>query len=163
MKKIKASDIDIKSICDFGQLVKMPSTHTEPTAGGTAYFGKLAVLECPAAIQIGLYSSGIQQKIVQKLEQHVQTQEFLFAVSGNFVVPAALSKKENGHEKPDLNSLKAFHVRQGEGILFNEGIWHCSPLPAEEPCTVLVVFKNDTPTNDVSYYDVEEDVFELDI
>ena len=158
MEIIKAEHINESNIREYGQLIRMPNNKgVQPTVSAESfiYYGKLAVMNCTMPLQYGLYHAKKTHSVVTQLEQHQQTQELLFAVSGHFVVPAALSKIQYNIEAPDRTTITAFMINQGEGILFEKGIWHCSPIPINRMCTVLVVFKEDTHVNDVNHYELD--------
>jgi len=153
MPEIKVMHVNRENFRPYGQVISMQYDNTEPLSKDTViYNGVLALMDCNDLLQIGLFESNKKEMTINRLEQHCNTQEFLFAARGDFIVPAAYSD-HNGH--PDSCSMAGFMVKQGEGIVFDKGIWHTSPIPAKDDCLVVVVFKKGTPENDVTYQECE--------
>lgn len=115
------------------------------------YFGKIAILKEAGDFQLGVCIAKNRPYIVDKLECHLQTPEYLVALKGSFVVPCAPSV--NG--VPDTANAKAVRVEQGEGIVFDPGVWHWTPYAITPECNVLVCFKEDTPSKDFNAFELE--------
>ncbi len=145
----RINHIDEENFSQYGQVISMPHGNgdaSEAAAGLEIYHGVLGIMNCDGPVQIGMYYSEKRSEAICQLERHKDTQELLFAVDGAFIVPAAIS--ENGGCDLNPGDVNVFLVKQGEGILFNRGIWHTSPIPADESCTVMVAFRYDTPNED---------------
>lgn len=149
LKRIKAEHINRNKIVEYGKMIVMPQDEVALTArtDASAYYAKLAIWDGLDSLQFGMYQTNESSRIVDQLEQHQRTEEFLFCVAGEFIVPAALSN--NDTQMPDCSHIIGLLVKQGEGILFKKGIWHCSPIPVRDTCIVMVAFKTDTHINDV--------------
>ena len=119
------------------------------------YYGKIGALPECGGYQVGICIAKKRPMIVDELESHVQTVEFLGAMNGSFVVAAAPSKEVDGQRVPDVDKAVALLVEQGEAILFDVGVWHWTPFAVEEESNVLVIFKTDTPANDFNGYKVD--------
>ena len=63
---------------------------------------------------------------------------------GDPVEPSALTPER----------VRAFRVRQGEGILFRPGTWHAVPFPLTERAVFWVVFRKRTAEEDLEVVDV---------
>lgn len=111
------------------------------------YRGQLAIMNNDA-MQIGICVAKKREYIVDTLEQHIQSSELLVALDGDFIVPATSSIEVNGKMCPDMSKLVALRVKDGEGLVFDQGIWHWTPYAIKETCNVLVGFKEDTPDCD---------------
>ena len=46
-------------------------------------------------------------------------------------------------------------MKMGEGVVFNDGIWHWAPFPQEESSSVIVGFEKDTADNDLVIRDLD--------
>jgi ureidoglycolate hydrolase len=112
------------------------------------YYGQLAIMQCTGSIQLGICVAKRRENVVEELEQHVKSQELLAALKGDFLVPVSPSVTVEGKAVPDMERVAAFRVNQGDGILFDAGVWHWTPYPVGDQCDVLVGFKTDTPKND---------------
>lgn len=157
MKQVAAQRVTSENFQRFGKVVAV-SGGLKPDAQSEiqTYFGKLATMDCASSIQLGICVAKKRENVVGELEQHVDTQELLAALKGDFLVPVTSSVVADGKEKPDMGKMTAFRVNQGEGIVFDAGIWHWTPYPVAESCDVLVGFKTDTPQNDFVSCELEE-------
>ena len=164
MKVSGISHINGKNFCRYGQVLSMPRENgsgPQAAADTVIYHGVLGLMDCAGPMQVGMYYSEDKSRTISQLEQHQGTQEFLLAVEGAFIIPAATSCEENGKRCPNMEDIAVFLVRQGEGLIFDKGIWHTSPIPAGESCTVMVAFKHNTPAKDVILYDCDDGPYEF--
>jgi len=158
MKTIVARHVSPENFKEFGKAVLVSDAY-KPDAQSEiqTYYGQLAVMKCDS-IQIGICVAKSRPFIVDELEQHAKTAELLAALKGDFITPVATSVVIGGKERPDMENIKAVRVNQGEGIVFNEGIWHWTPYAATDTCDVLVGFKTGTPQNDFISCKLEESI-----
>ncbi len=149
MKTVKAKHISPEVMEGLGKAICI-TAETRPDAQTDiqSYYGQLAIMQCGGALQIGICVAKNREYIVDELEQHVQTSELLVAIKGDFVTAVAPSVEVNGKLLPDMDRVIAVRVDQGEGIFFDEGVWHWTPYAITPTCDVLVAFKKDTPQND---------------
>ena len=114
------------------------------------HYGPLAFLECDGPVEFGITRFKKRPLVLEKLEQHAQTPEMLYAIDDDFIMPVAPIVYKNGESYPDIDKIKAIRVKQGDGVIFNDGIWHWAPFPAtNEKSSVLVGFKKGTAENDI--------------
>lgn len=149
MKTVKAIHISPEVMKGLGKAVCVTG-ETKPNAQTDiqSYFGQLAIMKCEDAVQIGVCIAKNREYIVEELEQHVNTAELLAAMKGDFITPVTSSIVVDGKLCPDMSKVIAVRVNQGEGIFFDEGVWHWTPYAVTPTCDVLVVFRKDTPQND---------------
>ena len=149
MKQITAEHVTPENFKMFGKVIAVPKD-SKPDAQSEiqTYYGQLAIMKCTGSIQLGICVAKKRENIVDEMEQHVRTHELLAALRGDFLVPVASSVIMDGKAVPDIEHAIAVRVNQGEGILFDTGIWHWTPYPVGEECEILVGFKTDTPKDD---------------
>lgn len=159
MKTYKAQHINNKMFEGFGRAIRI-TEGTKPDAKDDiqTYYGQLAIMECSGAIQLGICVAKRREYVVEQLEQHKKTAELLAALKGDFVTLAAPSVESGGKQVPDLERAVAVRVNQGEGVFFDEGIWHWTPYAITPECDVLVTFGKDTPKYDFTAVKLEEPV-----
>jgi len=149
MKKVFAEHVTPDGFKKFGKVIAVfPDRAPDAQSEIQTYYGQLAIMQCTDSIQLGICVAKKRENIVEELEQHVESPELLAALRGDFLVPVAPSITVDGKAVPDVEHAVAFRVNQGEGILFDVGVWHWTPYPVGESCDVLVGFKTDTPKND---------------
>jgi len=159
MKTIKVRHISPEVMEGLGKAIYItPATKPDAQTDIQSYYGQLAIMKCTDAVQIGICVAKNREYIVDELEQHVQTSELLFAAKGDFVTVVAPSIVVDGKECPDIDRAIAIRVNQGEGVFFDEGIWHWTPYAITPTCDVLVVFRKDTPKIDFTGYKLQESI-----
>lgn len=157
MKRVVSQHITPENFKAFGKVIAvLPEVKPDGQSEIQTYYGKLAIMKCADSIQLGICVAVRRENVVDELEQHVETQELLAALKGDFLVPVTSSVLVDGQARPDLDKMVAMRVNQGEGIVFNEGIWHWTPYPVTKTCDVLVGFRTDTPANDFISCKLEE-------
>ena len=147
MTVINFRNINKKDFRPYGQVIRMPKNGM-PLSEPFVYYGVLALMKCVGPMQIGLFAAKNKKMAFTRLEQHRETEEFLFAARGDFIIPAALCGQAGCLNNQDIGG---FLVKQGEGLVIKKGIWHTSPMPAGDDCLVVVAFKHGTPDNDVYF------------
>lgn len=157
MKKIKVKHISPKVMEGLGKAICItPAAKPDAQTDIQTYYGQLAIMKCTDALQIGFCVAKNREYVVDEMEQHAQSSELLLAAKGDFVTVAAPSAEIGGKQYPDIDRAIAVRVNQGEGVFFDEGIWHWTPYAITPVCDVLVVFKKETPKNDFTSYKLKE-------
>ncbi len=155
MPEKKALTMDYLSeenFSDFGQVIQNSFEGKIPLLREPFFnhYAALAFLDCEGPVEFGITRFNKRPLIVDKLEQHAKTPEFLYAIDDDFIIPAAPIIVKGSEEWPDLSRIKAFCVKQGDGIIFKRGFWHWAPFPASrQNSSVLVGFKTGTAENDI--------------
>jgi ureidoglycolate hydrolase len=159
MKTIKAQRVTPENFQAFGKVVSV-TAKAEPAAQSDiqTFYGQLAVMKCQGSVELGICVAKNRAFVVDTLEQHTETAELLAALRDDFIVPVTTSVVIDGKQYPDMEKVAAVRVNQGEGVVFDEGIWHWTPYAVTETCDVLVVFKTDTPKNDFTGSRLSEEI-----
>ena len=77
----------------------------------------------------------------RSLETHLLTQQAVVPLTGSIVQIVATSDADG---QPDLSSLAAFQVRQGEGVCMRPGCWHTTRVPGDQQVTCLMLTRRST-------------------
>jgi len=150
-------DMDLQMI---GKAIRIPEEGSIKPSVETSFFkhyGPLGFLQCSDALELGIATFDKREFSLQRLEQHSKTQELCFAINGDFVMPVASTKYISGEEYPDEDGIMALHVRTGEGVILNSGVWHGVPFPFGENvrAAVLVLFRKDTVSTDIAFRELK--------
>jgi ureidoglycolate lyase len=65
------------------------------------------------------------------MERHLQREKWVFALDKPLIQSVALSSEEQP-QQPDPQSLRAFLLQPGQGVLIEAGVWHTAGLPTVE-------------------------------
>lgn len=133
----------------FGQIVTVPE-NTPPTieTGVVRYWGGLAKTRIHEEIEFGLLTVRARDREVAEMERHSKTPEFLVSLSGDFwLAVAPISTAGSTH--PVAGGVKVFLVKQGQGVVLRQGVWHAQPFPVKEECELLVALRDGTFKRDL--------------
>jgi ureidoglycolate hydrolase len=152
VKDLKIAHVSAENFMNLGQIVTIPIEGSRKVTLESPFFkfyGGLGIMDFSGPMELGVCTFRSRDFVVEELEQHAHTQELLYAIDGDFIMPVAPIEKRNGGPWPDLSKITAISVRQGEGVIFHRGIWHWAPFPLQPVSSVLVGFAKDTAENDL--------------
>jgi hypothetical protein len=142
----------------LGQIISTPTEgQREPTLQSEAFkfYGGIALMKIKEVFELGICVFNQRELATNQLEQHAMTQELLFAIDGDFIMPVAPIIQRNGESWPDLEKVVAIRVPMGQGVVFNDGIWHWAPFPLKGKSSVIVGFEKDTADRDLVIRDLD--------
>jgi len=159
-KKLIVQPVTAENFSKLGKVLRIPvEGEMKPLLESSFFkhYGPLGFIDCEGPVEFGITTFQKRELIVDKLEQHAKTPELLYAIDGGFIMPVAPIILKDGAAYPDLEQIIAIHVKQGEGILFDDGIWHWAPYPYDKnSSSVLVCFKKGTAEDDIVIRGLEE-------
>ena len=159
MQRIKAQHVTPENFQAFGKVISVTAKPQPDTQSDIqTFYGQLAMMQCHGSIEFGVCVAKNRAFVVDILEQHAETAELLAALRGDFITPVTTSVVIDGKEYPDMEKVVAVQVNQGEGVVFDKGIWHWTPYAVTESSDVLVAFKADTPKNDFISSELSEEI-----
>ena len=160
--KVKVETLSPKVFdTSLGQIIVTPKEEQrEPTLHSEdfKFYGGLAVMNIKNVFELGICVFNQRALETDQMEQHAQTQEFLFAIDGDFIMPVAPIIQKNGEPWPDLDHMVAIRVPMGQGVVFNHGIWHWAPFPLKAKSSVIVGFEKDTADEDLVIRDLDSKI-----
>ncbi len=111
------------------------------------FHGNLGEVGIEGPMEFGICEYRKRPYSFNQMEHHVLTQELLFAIDDDFIMPVAADGEDGKY--PDMESLTAILVRKGEGLIFGKGIWHWVPFPKKNKSFALVGFRKGTAAEDL--------------
>jgi hypothetical protein len=120
----------------------------QDVGGVIDFFGELGLMKCPGELELGICVFRRRPLELDRMECHYGSAEILYAVDDDFIAVAAPGGPDG--KSPRLSDLAAFHVRRGEGLLFDKGCWHWAPFTFGEESFALVGFARGTSTKDMT-------------
>jgi len=160
-KKMLIQYISKDNFSDLGVLIKIPQEGEMKPLLESSFFkhyGPLGFIEGEDPVEFGITTFKKRELIVDKLEQHSQTQELLYAIDGDFIMPVAPIINKEEEEFPDEEKIIIIRVPQGVGVIFKQGYWHWAPFPIKDISSVLVGFKKGTAENDIIIKDLKNKI-----
>lgn len=153
--KLHVKQASVQSFARFGTFVA--ASEGAPFEGGNtaSYREKAGVIDAGGGrVSVGVLNLKARPLAVSELERHVATPELLVAVEGDVVIPVAPANHPGVN--PDVHAVEVFRLNQGEAVILNTGVWHGLPFPLDESATLLVIFKEDTPSRDFELCNLAE-------
>ncbi len=132
----------------FGQIVTIPEG-TPPTleTGVVRFWGGLAKTRIHEEIEFGLMTVRNHEHEIAEMDRHAKTPAFLVSLAGDFYLAVA-PVSPAGSTHPVAANVKVFLVKQGQGVLLRQGVWHALPFPVKDEAQVLVAFRDGTMKRD---------------
>lgn len=158
MSVIPLENLNDEAFSEYGKVISIPEPGSRKPLLESSFFkhyGPLAFLDCNGPTEFGITTFTERELSINQLEQHVGTPELLYAIDGDMIIPTAPIITVDGEVFPDESRIKAFLVRQGQGVVFNEGQWHWAPFPyGKKVSSVLVGFAVGTATTNIVIKDL---------
>lgn len=142
------------SFARFG--VFLAASEGLPLEAGAAFTfqEKVGLMDIDGRVSAGVLRVARRPGEFSVLERHTATPELLVALDGEVIVPVAPANHPS--PAPDPGALEAFRLGQGEAVILRPGVWHALPFPKEHDSTLLVVFREGTPDEDLTLVDLAE-------
>jgi ureidoglycolate hydrolase len=147
---------------EYGQVIGVPDAKKRKPDFNSElirFYGALGVLDTKVPVEFGICVYKKRELVIVELEQHLGTQELLYAIDDDFIVPAAANAAQGSTNVPDLKKLVGVKIRRGEGVLFHRETWHSVPYPCKKESFALVCFAKGTAKEDMHIFKLEEKLF----
>ncbi len=149
--------VDKKNFKELGKIIRIPvEKEKKPDFESEIikFYGKLGLINGNRSFELGICIFKKRPFIISQLERHVNTQELLYAIDDDFIMPVAPAIDN----VPDLDNIVAVRVNRSEGVIFERGIWHWVPYPLKDESFTLVGFAKDTAEKDFEIYNLDENI-----
>lgn len=140
----------------YGQILKVCPPETKSSEDqDCAYWSKVTQFKLSEDVSTGILVGKKREPVYTKMERHFHTPEMIVALDADAVLFVALPDDEK--EKPE--GIKMFSLKKGQGVVLNRGTWHFAPYPVDaDGVSCLIVFKNNTETEDLYFADLDAPV-----
>jgi ureidoglycolate hydrolase len=158
-KKAPSHLLSAMDFAGYGQVIAIPHPKERKPdfqSEVISFYGALGVLDTKVPVEFGICVYRKRELVVEELEQHLDTQELLYAIDDDFIVAAAPNPVHGPTNLPDLEKLVGVIIRRGEGVLFHRGIWHSVPYPYKKESFALVCFAKGTAGGDMHMFKLGE-------
>ena len=140
-----------ENFAPFGKLIECPEELRVP--GADFGWSVVATPDFHGEVEVGWMKLSRKPMEVFTMEHHVGTPEMLIPMDTAMVFPvAAADLSEEG--LPPAERIEAFLAHPGQALLLDQGAWHWQPFPSAETGSCLVIFRRDTPANDLLIRDL---------
>jgi len=148
MREIKIKDATPQNVKPFGCLVSRPKSR--PTGKGDLLLYWKQQARFSFVGKDGEVSFLVAKKhpgVYPMLEAHLNTVEILVPL--NCAINVAVARPASA-TAPDMKSVRALRVKQGQAIMLGKGVWHWLPQPVgKSEAEILVIFADNTSAVDM--------------
>jgi hypothetical protein len=145
IEKYPCSDLSILP-SELGQVVLYPSKEPTFKSEILSYWDGVASWQIPGETEIGRFELQRRPFVGEEVERHVLTPEALLCFQG---AAACLIGKPKDPKILSKGDFQAFHIEQGQGMIFPAGVWHALPFPVTEKAIFWVIFRKGTAQGDL--------------
>jgi len=139
---------------EFGQVVAYPAGEPTFKADILSYWDGIASWQISEETGIGWFELKRRPFLGEEVERHVLTPEALLCFRG---AAACLIGKPKNPELLNEVDFQAFHIEQGQGIVFPSGVWHALPFPITEKAVFWVIFRKGTAQGDLQVINLQRE------
>ncbi|NIV38491.1 MAG: hypothetical protein GWN58_56470, partial [Anaerolineae bacterium] len=79
-------------------------------------------------LSVGIVRTDPRPLLIEALERHLDREEWVYVLNQSMIQVVALSMPAAPHQ-PSAESVKAFLLEPGQGVIMDRGVWHSAGLP----------------------------------
>lgn len=147
IKELEVNSITDVSFADYGYLISNENIEPKMEENTFTFWDDLAEMNIEGKTGFAILEVNKRSKDFTNLERHVKTEEVFFAIDKDVVV--LVGKATPNQEVPELETVKAFKLENGKGVLLYKGTWHWLPYPLAKKARLLVIFQQGTADYDL--------------
>jgi ureidoglycolate lyase len=153
---IKVEELSNESFKPYGDIIDRPNTSPDCCNEELALWCGISAVEIDHGIGQFCWLDVKSKRpfICNNFECHKNTSEAMIPISGQSIVLVAANNP--AANLPDRDTIKAFFVDGTKGFNFKPGVWHWLPYPLSNQASFILVFKKDTPDEDLYIVDLNE-------
>jgi ureidoglycolate hydrolase len=152
--KINVETLEKLNFNEYGDVITWKGNLLSSTSPVHDYWDGVASYQ-PVGTQV-CSLLGIKKPISQcvcEMERHLKTPEVLVSLQGDVVITLAPA----GGDAPDEKAIRSFLLKQGQGVIMHQGVWHALPCKVKDDAMLLVMFQQNTSHSDDP--NVKTDIF----
>lgn len=115
----------------FGEIIAIPPAPATDQGPGWAAWSGFPPLICPHPLAFGLVATRAREIVLEAMERHVETFEYLAPHGDALIQPVApASALADPTAQPDPATVVAFVLPVGSAVVLAPGVWHSAAFPA---------------------------------
>lgn len=154
IKELEVNSLTNKNFADYGYLISNENIEPKIKENTFTFWDDLAEMNIEGKTGFAILEVNKRSKDFTNLERHVKTEEVFFTIDKDVVV--LVGKATPNQEVPEIETVKAFKLENGKGVLLYKGTWHWLPYPLAEKARLLVVFQQGTADHDLEIKDLKK-------
>ncbi|MCT2534733.1 ureidoglycolate lyase [Aquibacillus koreensis] len=138
LMEIKVEPLTKEGFKDYGRVVEIPDAEPSKVGEGWECWSYVQTMDIDTEVGMGLVTTNVRPFEVDSMERHDSREELLLAINEDIIQPVATYKElYSPDEQPEVENVKCFYLKKGQGIILNKGIWHSPAYPAKASTTYL--------------------------
>lgn len=129
---------------EFGTVITDEGRQPDGGTEDFTWWERLGLFRETGDVSINLLEAKKREFKVDKLEYHSETPEAIIPLGGSVILVVAPAGEL------DESRIKAF-LLEGKGVILNKGVRHFIPYPLKGDVQCLIVFKDATGANDLTF------------
>lgn len=117
------------------------------------FWAQQSEVDFGGACEVGVLRVKKHDMVFDELENHFKTPTLMLCLDGDFILPLAPCQDD----VPEVTTIEALHIKQGELYKMNAKCWHGEVYPIDKDViTLLVFFKKGSLDDDTVYKKLSE-------
>jgi ureidoglycolate lyase len=134
--QLQIEELTPEEFAPYGRMVSLPKTPALRKGPGWECWYGFQALECKWPLYLGGVVTRHRPVVVDVMERHSHTFEFLYPHDHDLVQPLGLPRDlDDPDAKPDPAAVKVFRIPVGCAIIMHPGTWHSAAFPVSRDCT----------------------------
>ena len=128
--------LTVEAFAPYGRIVDVPTTKPEVTGPGWECWYGFQHVECRWPVYLGAVATKHRPLLVDSMERHTFTFEYLYPHDHALIQPVGLPLQlDDERAQPDPETVRAFLIPVGSGVIMHPGTWHSAAFPVGRDCT----------------------------
>lgn len=142
--RLPVRDLTPETFRPYGAVIQQPAADADAIGDGWRWWSESA--QVPPSDQpyvVGFLALEPATPEFDWAEYHLQSKETIIPLGEECLLYVGASGDE-----PEWEHFEVFRIRQGQGVILDEGVWHGAPLATEAALSALVLLRRGTGTHD---------------
>lgn len=142
--RLTVRDLTAEAFGPYGTVIRQPEADADASGDGWRWWSEAALVppsDLPYAV--GFLALEPASLAFDWAEYHRQSKETIIPLGEECLVYVGAPGEE-----PAWDGFEVFRIRQGQGMILDEGVWHGAPLATGESLSALVLLRQGTGDHD---------------
>lgn len=137
---LKIEELTPQVFAPFGKVIEQPTRPVDAEGPGWKWWGENLVLGGNRSYAIGYLDLQPAALSFNWAERHMHSDELILPTGGDCLIYVGPPDFPNDPTHlPALESFRVFRIRQGQGALVSERVWHGAPMAIDRSLNVVIL------------------------
>jgi|LSQX01.1.fsa_nt_gb ureidoglycolate hydrolase len=153
-RMLKITGLTVENFQGFGQIVDAGLKDPRIVEEDFTFWNCLGQIQLADPVDFAFLEVRKRSKTFSKIERHHKSPEAFYALRGDCLMLAAPPTPDQGY--PDPDTVRAFYLPEGKGLIYDIGTWHWLPYPLGDKSHLLVIGRLGTSDEDCEIVDMQD-------